>query len=34
MNIEYRNATPADVLKLSILHKQGYIAIYGIEGVK
>lgn len=33
MNIEYRNANSSDILKLSILFKQVYIATYGIDGV-
>lgn len=33
MEIEYRNANLSDVVKLSILFKQVYIATYGIEGV-
>ncbi|AWI26184.1 GNAT family N-acetyltransferase [Flavobacterium pallidum] len=33
MEFTYRKAQPEDVLKLSILFKQVYIATYGIEGV-
>ncbi len=33
MEIIYRKALPEDVLKLSILFKQVYIATYGLEGV-
>lgn len=33
MEIEYRPAQAADLLKLSVLFKQVYIATYGVEGV-
>lgn len=33
LNITYRNANSSDILKLSVLFKQVYIATYGINGV-
>ena len=31
--IEYRKANSSDIVKLSVLFKQVYIATYGVEGV-
>ncbi|MGC4041813.1 MAG: GNAT family N-acetyltransferase [Flavobacterium sp.] len=33
MQIEYRSADLSDIIKLSVLYKQVYIATYGAEGV-